>query len=71
MISESTVKKYCCEDISLIENYEEAVNSPEMYDCHHRLEIDEENEIVFSGNELIDLGYYYNRPAKELIFFRM
>lgn len=31
--------KYCDGDISLIENYKEAVNSKEKWDCHHRLEI--------------------------------
>lgn len=30
MISTKKVKKYCCEDITLIENYEEAVKSPEQ-----------------------------------------
>ena len=59
------VKKYCCEDISLIENYEKAINdTTQTWDCHHRLEI----ELDKSVQELIDLGLYYDRPAKELIF---
>lgn len=57
-------KQYCCEDISLIENYNEAINSDEMYDCHNR------NEIILnkSADELIEIGLYYNRQACELIF---
>lgn len=64
MIKEKNVKKYCCEDISLIENYNEAINSDEMWDCHHRLEI----ELNKSVQELKDLNLYFNRPADELIF---
>ena len=63
---------YCCEDISLIENYNEAINSEEEYDCHHRLETHDENgnlrEVFLSSKELEKLGKYYNRPAAELIF---
>lgn len=34
-------KKYCCEDISLIENYEKAVNDKtQTWCCHHKLEIE-------------------------------
>lgn len=58
------VFKYCKGDISLIENYKEAVNSKEKWDCHHRLEI----EINKTKQELIDMNLYYNRPASELIF---
>lgn len=64
MICESTVKKYCCEDISLIENYEEAINSNDVWEIHHKLEI----ELSKSKHELIDMGLYYNRPANEFIF---
>lgn len=66
MICESTVKKYCCEDISLIENYEKAIISDEVWDCHHRLEI--QGELNFSVKELEKNGFYWNRPACELIF---
>ena len=41
MICENKAKWFCCEDISLIENYYEAVNSPEVYACHHKREISE------------------------------
>lgn len=64
MISRKTVETYCSEDISLIENYEEAVNSPLQYDCHHRNEI----SMCKSMDELKELGLYWNRPASELIF---
>lgn len=43
MISKS-VYKYCKDDPSLIENYDEAINSTEIYDCHHRLETDEKKK---------------------------
>lgn len=67
MINERTVKKYCREDISLIENYEKALNDPnETWHCHHRLEI--QGELRLSVNKLKELGYYWNRPACELVF---
>ena len=64
MICKGTVKSFCCEDISLIENYNKAINSNEMWDCHHKLEI----ELNKSVKELKDLNLYLNRPANELIF---
>ena len=64
MISFNTINKYCCEDISLIENYNEAINSDEKYVCHHRLGID----LGLSREELIEKDLYFNRPASELIF---
>ena len=64
MINEYFVKRYCSEDISLIENYYNAINSPEKWDCHHK------NEILLSKsvNELKSLNMYYNVQAKDLIF---
>lgn len=62
-----SVKEYCNEDISLIENYEEALNSNEIYDCHHKLEL---LNGYRSKESLIDDGLYYNRPADELIFLK-
>lgn len=60
-----SIKLICCEDISLIDNYNEAINDKEkMWDCHHRLEI----ELNKTRSELIKLNLYYNRPATELIF---
>ena len=64
MICFKTISKFCKDDISLIENYKEAVNSSETWDCHHRLETD----LGLSAQELKDGGLYYNRPASELIF---
>lgn len=58
------VQIFCCEDISLVENYEKAVNGPEMWDCHHKLETD----LGLSKNELKEQGKYFNVPASELIF---
>ena len=62
-----SVKEYCNEDISLIENYEEALKSDEIYDCHHRLEL---LNGYRSKESLIKDNLYYNRPASELIFLR-
>ena len=63
MICERTIKKFCKDDISLIENYEKAVNdATQTWDCHHR------RETVMSRKDLIEIGEYYNRPAVELIF---
>lgn len=58
------VKRYCCEDISSIENYAAAVADKEnVWECHHRLE-----DKGISRDELKTLGLYYKRPASELIF---
>lgn len=65
MISKG-INKFCCEDISLIENYEKAINDSQMWECHHRLEVSEEG--IFSPKELKEKGLYYHRPANELIF---
>lgn len=65
MIAFKKIRKYCCEDISLIENYEQAFNDQsQVWECHHRLEI----ELGLSKTELIKQGLYWNRPASELIF---
>lgn len=68
MISETNVKKYCDEDISLIENYKEAVSSKELYHCHHRLEIQDDK--CYFAKELKQMNLYYGRPASELIFLK-
>ena len=63
MINFYYAKSYCNEDISLIENFDKAVNDKDkIWDCHHR------RENISSRKELIELGEYYNRPASELIF---
>lgn len=74
MINENKAKsrKFCCEDLSLIENYDLAVNSDEQYCLHHRLETHDENGNLrsqfLSRDFLKEQGLYYNRPANELIF---
>ena len=63
MICERTIKKFCKDDISLIENYDKAIaDKTQVWQCHHR------RETIYSAKELIDIGEYYNRPACELIF---
>ena len=58
-------KSYCCEDISLIENYEEALaDKTQTWICHHRLGI----ELNKTPDELKAMGLYENRPACELMF---
>lgn len=62
MISEG-VKKYCKDDISLIENYDKAIaDKDNIWDCHHR------KETIVSKKELLEHNEYFNRPASELIF---
>lgn len=69
MINEKCAKSYCSEDISLIENYQEAIADKEkMWDIHHRRECDEEGRTLFTCKQLIDMNLYFKRPAEELIF---
>lgn len=63
MINKSKAQWFCKDDISLIENYEIAINDKtQTWHCHHR------RETVFSRNDLIAIGEYFKRPAVELIF---
>ena len=66
------IARYCNEDVSHIENYEIAVSSNLLFDCHHRLELEDENgnkrDTPFSIKDLVAIGKYYHRPANELIF---
>ena len=63
MINEYDAKRFCNEDLSLVENYDKAVNDKEKtWECHHR------RETTTSKKELLEIGEYYNRPASELIF---
>ena len=67
MINEAQVKKYCSEDISKIENYEQAVNDKtQIWHCHHRLEI--QGQFRNSTALLKKCCLYYNVPAWQLIF---
>ena len=67
MISERQAKKYCGEDISLIENYVEAVNDKtRTWVIHHRLEI--QGPFTNSPELLKKCGLYYGVPAAQLVF---
>lgn len=64
MIS-SNANLYCCEDISKIENYDEAAKDlSQIWHVHH---IKGEE---FTAAKLIKNNLYYNRPANELIFLK-
>ena len=66
MISKS-YKKFCCEDPSLIENYDRAIaDTTQTWEIHHRGEILPCGR--FSRDDLKKFGLYYKRPASELIF---
>lgn len=67
------VRRFCCEDISKIENYGLAISDKtKSWVCHHRLEThtsDGERRLThLSVEELKALDVYYNRPTTELIF---
>ena len=69
MINANKAKRYCSEDISLIENYHEAISDQtKMWDIHHRRECDSEGRTLFTVKQLKEMGLYLNRPASELIF---
>lgn len=67
------MRKYCCENIKLVENYQLAkANNFKCWVIHHRLETHtsdgEERLVELTRFELDALGMYYNRPASELIY---
>ena len=69
MINEYNAKRFCSDEISLIENYREAIADEEkMWDIHHRRECDSEGRTLFTRKQLIDMNLYFKRPASELIF---
>ena len=69
MINEYYAKRYCSEDISLIENFYQAIaDENKMWDIHHRRECDSEGRTLFTKKQLIENGLYFKRPASELIF---
>ena len=69
MFSINTAKQFCKDDISKIENYEQALNDKEHhYVCHHRLEVTLDGEKAHSKEDLIRMGMYWKRPYFELIF---
>ena len=69
MINAYMAKRYCSEDIALIENYHQAISDEErMWDIHHRRECDSEGRTLFTHKQLKENGLYFNRPAAELVF---
>ena len=69
MINEKCAKRYCSDDISLIENYHQAIADKEkMWDIHHRRECDDEGRTLFTQKQLKKMNLYYKRPASELMF---
>lgn len=67
MINRKNAEMYCSEDISKIENYEQAVNdNTQMWHCHHRLEV--QGQFRNSKKLLKKCGLYYRVPAWQLIF---
>ena len=67
MIHEIGAYAFCCEDITKIENYEQAVSDKtQSWQCHHRSEVLPCGN--FSANALKRFGLYWHRPASELIF---
>lgn len=69
MINSYNAKRFCCEDISLIENYSQAISDQtKMWDIHHRRECDDEGRTLFTHKQLKEMNLYLNRPASELVF---
>ncbi len=65
MINYKNVQKFCRDDISLIENYDKAINdTTQTWHCHHRLETD----FNLTLKQLKEMNRYFNIPASELIF---
>lgn len=70
-----TQNNFCFEqDRPLIENYDEAINSDELYALHHRLETHFSNgdarpkNCHLSKDELIALNMYFFQPPELLIY---
>lgn len=72
MINETNIKRFCKDDISMIENYDKAIaDKTQTWDCHHRDEIrtlPSGMTVIRSRQDLKDAGRYYGCPANELIF---
>lgn len=69
MINEKYAKKYCIDDLSMIENYELAIaDTTQTWQCHHRLELTLDGEFALSREQLKMHDMYFNRPYYELIF---
>lgn len=72
MINENYAKKFCKEDITLIENYDKAIaDNSQTWECHHRDEVKvlpSSVVVIRSKQDLLNNDRYYNCPANELIF---
>ena len=69
MINEYQAKRYCSDDISLIENYQDAISDEDrMWEIHHRRESDENGRTLLTHKQLKEMGLYFNRHASELMF---
>ena len=69
MINSYNAKLYCSEDISLIENYNQAIADKEKkWEIHHRRECDSEGRTLFTCKRLVEMNLYFKRPAAELVF---
>ena len=69
MINENNAKWFCSEDISLIENYQQAISDQtRTWEIHHRRECDSNGRTLFTKKQLKEMNLYVKRPASELIF---
>lgn len=67
MINIRRAKKYCCEDISKIENYDKAIaDETQTWQCHHRAEILPCGR--FSRKDLDKHDLLFKQPAERLVF---
>lgn len=68
MINDNKDLKRICKRYTEIENYETALNDKtQIWVCHHRREV-QDGFRIWTKEELIKVGQYYNREPNELIF---
>lgn len=65
MFNQYHAYQFCREPFDHIEGFAEAFESEELYEIHHRF-----GEMSLSSKDLMALGMYYRRPARELIFLK-
>ena len=69
MINFKYANKFCRDDLSKIENYEQAIaDKTKTWHLHHRLELTLDGEFALTRDQLKMHDMYYNRPYYELIF---
>lgn len=62
---DSSKEKCYCDQVNLIENYNEAISDLyNVWECHHKL------EAFFTMDELIEMNRYYKVEPRELIFLK-